>query len=124
MVIPGSGLCYPDGDFSDKLINISNSIFESSDSLPQFIENSFDNYSNISGKRTFYRLFKNSDLSQKKQSGSFLFKGISKEDFYNKNFEFKILNIKTGVWYDLQADRFSTIEKSESNGLPEIRNFI
>ena len=122
MVIPGQGLAYPFGDYTN-VIRLDTSAIHSVHHKPteqDYIQdpayqNIAYNYDSCQGMYTYYRQFKtNEDKSLIKQSGVFIFDGLTKEEFLSPNFEceicvsndiFTTANNASYTWYDLTTPR-------------------
>lgn len=107
---------YPQGDYSE------------------FMDNDNYNYDLSTGWKYYYRQFTNNKEIQpelnKKQSGTFIIDGITKEEFFDSNFEFKICVLKeeTSVngtkliphWFDVKKPRrgiFNEEDKTYYDGI-------
>jgi hypothetical protein len=102
MVIPNSGLVYPNGDWSK---------FRKIDPLSNTDSNPY--YNNLNGKRYYSRYFTSQSLdkNEEKFGGIFIFKGISKNDIFNDMLSFDI-TFNNGInWYSLNKIR------NEENGI-------
>lgn len=119
MVIPGVGLAYPFGDYTNSM-PINTSPFHTATGNYNFIHdnaygNQSFNYDLCTGWKYYFRQFRsiNADPEMnKKQSGAFIIDGLTKEEFFNSNFEFKVCIIKGAnpVWFDLKKPRQAGIE--------------